>query len=88
MDICPAVLEKHLILNSHRFETYPEVMLATRDGVEQMRRKSDPMDLVDVVELVGDDCEGQCWKTCTQWAAPREILRPRERGSERHCNRI
>lgn len=41
----PAELETHFILNSERCGTHPKDKAATRDYMEQVRQKSDPMEL-------------------------------------------
>lgn len=51
MDMCPPELERHLLLNSDRYDTCAKVKAAIRDYGEQMRHKSDPME---VVEMAGD----------------------------------
>lgn len=45
MDICHAVLERHLMFKSGTFGTYHKVKFAIRDYVEQVRQKSDPLDI-------------------------------------------
>lgn len=42
LDMCPVELERHPVRSSDRCDTYP---MATRDYVEQMRRKYDPMEI-------------------------------------------
>lgn len=46
------------MLNSERFETYPQAKAASRDHTEQMRHMSDPMELSDMAPPAEDDCEG------------------------------
>lgn len=45
MDMCPAELDKHLIIRSNRFDLYPKVKTAIRNYAEQMRHKSGPTEL-------------------------------------------
>lgn len=49
MDTCPTELGRHRVLNSDRYNTYPYVKAAIRDYVEQMRHKSDPMEMDEAV---------------------------------------
>lgn len=55
VDTYACELEKRLILNLGRFDTYPKVKTAIRDYVEQMRRTSE---LGEIAPLAGDDGEG------------------------------
>lgn len=57
-DIFRAALEKHLILNSDRFDSYPKLKAAIREYVEQMRHTSDSMDLHEVAGSVDEECGG------------------------------
>lgn len=45
MDVCPAELDRHLLLSSDSFVTDPTVRAAIRDHVGQLRHKSDPMEV-------------------------------------------
>lgn len=45
MDTCPVELERHLMLNSDRFDMYPKVRPAIRDYIEQVRHQRDPMEV-------------------------------------------
>lgn len=46
--MCLVELERHLVLNSDRYDTYPMVKSAIGDYVEQMRHKSDPMEVGEI----------------------------------------
>lgn len=35
MDMCPPEMERHFVLNSDRYDTYPKLKSAIRDYVEQ-----------------------------------------------------
>lgn len=41
----PVEVERHRVLNSGRYDTYPNVKPAIRDYAEKMRNKSDPMEV-------------------------------------------
>lgn len=56
MHMCPLDLERHLVLNSDRYDIYPKVKSAIRDYVEEMRHKSDPMQ---VGEVTGAGARGK-----------------------------
>lgn len=43
MDMCPVELERHLMLNSDRCDTYPKAMSGIRDKLEQRCRKTEPV---------------------------------------------
>lgn len=61
-DMCPTELERHLVLNSDRYDTYPKVKASTRDYIEQMRHRSDksvPMDVGEMAYQVEDDPDGE-----------------------------
>lgn len=48
MDMFLAELERHLVLNSDRYGTYPKAKVAIRGYVGQMRHKSDTMEMDEV----------------------------------------
>lgn len=43
MVICPVALERHLVLSSDRYGSYPKVTSATRGWVVNVRYRSHPM---------------------------------------------
>lgn len=45
MDMCPAELEKHFVLNFRRCDTYPKINSAIMDSVEQIWHDPDPMEI-------------------------------------------
>lgn len=45
MNMGPPSLERHVMLKSDRLGTYRKVESSIRDYVEQLRHKSDPMDV-------------------------------------------
>lgn len=59
MGTCPVELEKHLILDSDRFVTHPQVKADIRDYVEQMCHKTGSMELGEIAPLTDDDGEGE-----------------------------
>lgn len=44
-DVCPTELERHLMFNSDRFDTCPNLRPAIRDYVQQLRHKGGSMDV-------------------------------------------
>lgn len=59
--MCQPELEKRFIINSDRFDTYPKAKAAIIYYVDQMRYKSDPMDIGDMVFPAEDEYAGE-WK--------------------------
>lgn len=55
----PTELERHLRLNPHRFDRDPKVKAAIQDCVDQMRCRSDPMEIHEMAHQCEDeyDCE-------------------------------
>lgn len=76
MDMCLAEVERHLILNSDRFGTYPELKAATRDYVEQISHNSGPVELGEMAPLADKDGEGE-------WEDVRAVGRAKGKGKSK-----
>lgn len=78
MAMCPAELEKHHVLNSDRCETTPQVKSAIKDYAEQLRHKSDPMDvdgpLADSVARPSPGAANGSWVSMSALATPVQCL--------------
>lgn len=55
MDMCLEELKRHLELHSDRYYMYPQVKSAVRDCVEQMRRKSGPMNIEEMAYIAEEE---------------------------------
>lgn len=60
--VCQVDLEKHLVLNSDRHDTYPKIKSAVGDHVEHVCHKSDPIEVDEMTYPADEDYEGE-------WAA-------------------
>lgn len=61
MDMCPMELDRHLVPNSGRYVTYPKGKAAVRDYLEQMRDKSDPMEVGEMSDAA-DEVHEDGWE--------------------------
>lgn len=59
MDVCPAELDNHLILNSVRFDACPKVKAVIRDCMDQMRHKSDPREIDEMAPKTSTNDDGR-----------------------------
>lgn len=76
MDMRPAERANHPILNPDRFGTHPKAKAALGDLIEQMRHKSDTMELDEVAPLADDDGEGE-------WEEVRAVGRAKCKGKSK-----
>lgn len=81
LDMCPTECERHLTLNSDRYDTYPNVNPAIRDCVEQMRHKSDPMGVAKVA------CQGEVEQD-TEWDESHAIVHGTGKGKTKAKARV
>lgn len=58
-DMCPIELERHLVLNSDRYDTYAKVKSAIREYTEHMRHKSGPVEVDEIPQKADAKCDGE-----------------------------
>lgn len=87
MDLCAAGMERHLVLNSDRFDTHPKARSAICDYVEQLDHKSGPMDVGEMAWSEGRDEEAE-WEDVRVIGYARERARGRRKEKGRKARAL